>query len=266
MIHLRRFLLFLSEAGTLVLGFVVSFALAEVVDPDAVTLAFTVLFSGLFVTLVLFLLIVWKHRPKKLEYDAACYTLSRAARKLHPGRVKLNCFLWRTLLCVPNAFGALVLFFLPVASHLLHPSSRYLTHYSIPIPWTATILRPFALPGYSYITAFVSSSGRGRYGVTPFLERPLAFSSMDFFSDPPTAVTGHTLSTEPNREFRLGEIPLQCWQRVNPRITLPGWPVWVITCETPADVNEYNFHASFVGREEDIPAFYKIIDGVTPVE
>jgi hypothetical protein len=285
---IRRFLLFASEIGIVVLGSVSSFALAAVVgyfDSRAISLALTALFSGLFVTVAMFLLIRRKHRPWEIEYDAVGRALSRTERTLHPRHARYKRTLHRTLLWVPSAIAASVLFFLPVVTHMMHPRSQYLRHFRIPIPWTFTVFSPLGPPAeYSWVNAVVSSGGKGRFGVTPFWDRAQAFSLMNFGSIQPNADTfefNHEMRQARrggvtqvlSREFRLGQIPLLCWQYVSPsrkgvplsNLLYAKGPYWEITCETPIDVHQQNFYASFDGREEDIPAFYKVIEGVTPV-
>jgi acyl-CoA synthetase (AMP-forming)/AMP-acid ligase II len=43
-------------------------------------------------------------------------------------------------------------------------------------------------------------------------------------------------------------------------------PLWSIDCGTPPGVGTRNMYAWFVGREQDIPAFYRIIEGVRLVD
>jgi hypothetical protein len=75
------------------------------------------------------------------------------------------------------------------------------------------------------------------------------------------------------REFRLGEVSFTCWQYLEPRRNdmsvgspdrEPLW--WDIDCETAVNIREQNLYAWFVGRTADIPAFYKIIEGITQVQ
>jgi len=42
--------------------------------------------------------------------------------------------------------------------------------------------------------------------------------------------------------------------------------IWEVDCETPLDAKRLKFHAFFYGREEDMPVFLKIVEGVTPVK
>jgi len=181
---------------------------------------------------------------------------------------------------VPSALAALVVFFFPVATHLAFPLSHYLRDYRVPIPWTATALS-LSQGGLDLVVALVSSTGEGRFGVTPFWNRKPAFSSlMSFSSWTDVDTIDYVYAKEAvregatqvvHRQFMLGGLPLSCWQYLptknvfrNP--LLVGGSIWTVNCETPPRVRQRNLYASFYGMESDIPAFYKVIEGVRPVE
>lgn len=52
--------------------------------------------------------------------------------------------------------------------------------------------------------------------------------------------------------------------RVGPSTTEPLR--WNIECGTQVDVRQGNLYAWFLGREEDIPSFYTIFEGIEPVK
>jgi hypothetical protein len=74
------------------------------------------------------------------------------------------------------------------------------------------------------------------------------------------------------KDFGLGDVALTCWQYEAPydkysrRWPLGPGPLWEVVCNTAVDVRKQNLHASFYGQRDDLPAFYKIIEGVTPVK
>jgi hypothetical protein len=262
---------FLTEVGVLVVGVVLSFAVAAYFE-SGWTFGF-----GLVLTVVEFIAFRRRTRPWKIGYDAECFELSRAERSLHPRRARFKRIIGRTLLWVPSVIAALVLFFFPIVTHLAHPSSRYLTHYRVPIPWTISVFGR-----YGWVDAFVSG-GKGRFGMTQFWDREALFSRMTFRAISPDADTfefNHEMAAVErggatqahSREFRLGDVILTCWQFVprRPRVHSLGLvrisPFWEVTCETPVTEHRRNLYASFWGSEADMPAFYKIIEGVTPVE
>jgi hypothetical protein len=75
---------------------------------------------------------------------------------------------------------------------------------------------------------------------------------------------------ELRNEFQLGPVRLTCRHYSFTDRGVPLWPigaepVWTINCEAPVDLSGQKFSASFVGRRDEIPAFYKILEGVTDV-
>jgi hypothetical protein len=191
----------------------------------------------------------------------------------------------RVLVWAPSAITAGVLFFLPVATHVVHPGSHYLRHYRVPIPWSTFVLSSSSGPfGYGYAVAFNSSGGKARFGLMPFWESEQLSSEMVFESIEPdgqlpdfsheNAAPGRAGAVqESRREFQLGGVAFTCRQQVD-RHYYGYWigpassePLqWYIRCGTPVDMRERNLYAWFVGRKEDVPVFYKIIEGVKPVE
>jgi len=280
---LKRFMVFASEAGALVLGFsIILVTMARGAYPNlADALAFHV---SVLLALGIFLAVRRKTRPWKFAYDAEVYLLERGERKLHPVRFRCKKVLLRLVVWLPSAVAALVVFFFPVASHLFHPRSRYTTHYHVPIPWTATVLPlPGQIPlGPDLLEALVSGSARGRYGVTPFFERDPRFSVMRFWSymPSPAATNFNNLERAPtpedathalSRQLRVGTVAITCWQyQPSYSNSFRNWlignvPIWEVTCEPSVATRGPNFAANFHGREDAIPAFYKIISGVTPL-
>jgi hypothetical protein len=285
----KRLLLFASELGFLVLGLAIALAIAsqiafanECYNSVECPVASAVLVAGVVLTIVGFVLLRRKTRSWKIEYDAIGWALTREERKLHPTHARYKRIAVRIMVWVPSMIAALVLFFLPVATHLLHPNSQYLTHYRVPIPWSTSVFAPYG-PQYSYVLAISSSVGKGRFGVTPFLDSRQLTSEMHFGSMSPDAGTFELNlkyarsrreggDRQLRRDFRLGDIDFTCWQyvhphrypRVGPSATEPLW--WNIECGTPVDARQRNLYAWFFGREEDIPTFYRIIEGVSPLK
>jgi hypothetical protein len=119
------------------------------------------------------------------------------------------------------------------------------------------------------VAVIVSSSGRGRYGVTPFLVSPfiqeqerLSMISFYTFVKSDTYDYWHVEAesrgeTWERRDFRLGDVTFPCWQhpaKYRPRL-------WEADCETPAALHE-QFYAHFLGQEDDLRAFYQMIEGI----
>jgi hypothetical protein len=294
---IKRFLLFVCELGILGFGFVFSLVLAVATamginsSQESVSIEVAAFSSGLLCGLILtgvgMAAMRRKTRPWEIECGAAEWAASRAERKSHPRRARYKRIAKRILVWAPSAIAAGVLFLVPVATHLVHPSSHYLRYYRVPIPWNMMVFSPPSAPsGYGIVEAFGSSGGMGRFGVTPFrigdpLQRTEALSSGMVFEsiDPGTERFGFSrergasrrgrAGQASGREFQLGGVRFTCRQYVE-----RGWrwasgteaPWWEIDCETPVDVRERNLYARFVGRERDIPVFYEIIEGVRAVK
>jgi hypothetical protein len=297
---IKRLLFFVGKIAVLLVGFIFSLLLAEALgfalgsETHGISTVgfFAGFICGLSLTAIALLQLRRKTCRERSEHDLVGWKRSQAQRKLHPTRTKYKRVAARILIWAPSAIAALVLFFFPVASHLLHPSSRYLAHYYVRIPWTyavipsegwrtnlAHILIPSRRAEYNWFLVVVNSSGRGRFGMTPFLVWPFwntlqPISEITFESDPNAAVLGsetvkaRSESATQVREFRLGGVELTCWQY---RWTYRSefWPssgfVWKVDCATPPEAGPQNFQARFYGSDEDLAAFYRIIEGVTQV-
>jgi hypothetical protein len=276
---IKRLLLFAGEVGIIGLGLILSSALAiwlGFIAGQAVG-AFAFYF-GLLLTLIAFFITRRRHRPLKIEYDAVGWQLSQVDRKLHPVRVRYKRIALRVLLCVPSAIAAMVMFFFPVASHLVHLRSHYLRHYRIPIPWTFAVFKMIGPPSeYEYVIAL----SKRPFGVTPFWGKDQVYSGMSFgvrvpdpgrrdFDRETVELMRHGADQMLSKEFRLADIEITCRQYVPPYRGFRAWPLgtersWQADCEAPVDRYRHSFNASFYGRQEDLPAFYKVIEGVTPV-
>ena len=89
-------------------------------------------------------------------------------------------------------------------------------------------------------------------------------------SDVPESVRLGDATDLLRREFRSKSLAVTCWQwrysssalRRQSRNEL----VWSVACRAPADVDQQQFDASFYGREESIPEFYRIVEGVSFVK
>jgi hypothetical protein len=292
---LQRIRVFLVEAGVFGLGVLFSFVvtiMAHLLGWEWFEIPeLPVFLLGACASLVGFLLYRRKTRAWRIQYDAESWQLSRAARRLHPTRSKVLSICRRTLIWLPSAIAGFVLLFFPPATHLVHPSSQYLEHYRIRIPWTyavypssgwgwdlASILK-YSRQAYNRGTqAVVSSNRRGRFGMTPFLVLPfwntqqkvsvIVFSSDPNWVVPQAAVDASTDPATHVRAFRLGGVELTCWQYPWPYGS-ETWPAseftWVVNCNTPTGAGRWSFHAHYYGRDEDLPAFYRLIESVTPV-
>jgi len=83
-------------------------------------------------------------------------------------------------------------------------------------------------------------------------------------NDQPTLAISLGATQVLRKDFRLDDVVLTCWQYLIP--SRRGWADWNVSCKTPEDVHLYNFFGWFYGDEGDLPLFYKIIEGVTPIK
>jgi hypothetical protein len=283
---IKRFLLFLAEVAVIVSGLFFSLTVAHYFDSGENNFAVIALLSGVFLTVVSISVFRRKTRQWKIRYDAVNWQLVRVERKIHPVRARYKRAFQRILLCVPSATAALALFFFPVASHLLHPDSRYLRHYRIPIPWTFTVFPSRLAEEYTFVNTLVPGGGNGRLGLTPFWSSRTHLSLMSFeslSSDAPSFAFNYD-QRKSRREnatqvsykvFQFKNVDFSCWQYIpSDRRGFSFWvtswdlsaPVWEITCETPVDEHRRNLSASFHGRQQDLSAFYNVVQGVSPID
>lgn len=213
--------------------------------------------------------------------DPIGWARSRAERRLHPVRWKCRRIALHILVWIPSLAAGWVLFFFPIATHLVHPSSQYLQHYRVPIPWTFMIIPvPGPLEDTSGYYVIGSRTGMGRFGLSPthlllpplyiFREKQLSwitFMNYPGYSLEATVDDAKTKGVDLRvltRKFGVGSAELTCWQfrPYSPR-GLAGWSVF---CRTTANIPRNDFSATFNGREEELNTFYDIVGGIRPLE
>jgi hypothetical protein len=213
------------------------------------------------------LLIYYRHKTRHqwINAEAAKWLRSRAR---HRGGRKAV----RLLLLLPSVFALWVLSFLPLATHVIvHPSSRYLPNFRIPIPWTWIALS-VCVGDNCWADAVISSKGRGRFGATPFWPTAqlsvVTFGTMrgEYYNASDWRPRGVGQVT--TMALKLGDMPLTCWQYLAQMdlydrylIGLPAEvPAWRVVCANRV------FYAHFFGRAEDLPAFYGVLQRVVPID
>jgi hypothetical protein len=284
----KRTLLFTSELGFLVLGLALTLAIASyiAVSNDCYNSvecpAFSgVLAAGVVLTIVGFVLLRRRTRSWKIEYDAVGWALAHE-RKLHPTRSRYKKVVSRFLVWLPSMIATTVLLFFPAASHLIQPGSQRLVHYRVSIPWTVVVTPVPGVPSESFVAAFTLIGSNGAFRLTPFWRGEIFSSQMGFGStlhapdaseDKIITERRHVGATQlSRRDFRMGDLALSCWQYLPPhdwpyrRRSIGSAALWQIDCQTPVGIGGQQFYASFRGSEADVPAFYKIIEGVAPVK
>jgi hypothetical protein len=285
----KRLLLFASELGFLVLGLALAFAVAShiAVVNDCYNFvecpaASAVLDAGVVMTIVGFVLLRRKTRSWKIEHEAVGWALAQSERKLHPTRSKYKRVVSQVLVWMPSVVATTALLFFPAASHLIRPGMQCLAHYRVSIPWTLVVTPVPGVPSDSFVAAFTLVGSNGAFGLTPFWRGEIFSSEMGFGSTlhAPDASEDNIITERRHvgamqlsrRGFRLGDVALSCWQYLPPhdwpyrRRSIGSTALWQIDCQTPVGISGRHFYASFRGSEADVPAFYKIIEGVAPVK
>ena len=269
---LKRVLLFVTEVAGFILGCVISFSLAAYFDSRENNFAATAFFLGsLVLTVIGFFVFRRKTRKWKIEQDAARWMAIRSWRGLHPHRARYVRLAHRILLWLPSACAALVLFFLPVASHLAFPSSSLVPHYRLSVPLNWLVIKSSG--DYPMVWAFLSRKGAARYGLTTSWSNDSTPSVVTFgITDPASGYvwriperemeSGHPTHIA-KTDFKLSIIEADCWEYRVPIHYAEGM-FGEVLCSTRPNGRNFNLHASFFGHIEDIPTFYKVLRGAAP--
>lgn len=276
----KRVLILATDVGILAFGFICALAVSASVAfwfaYDDFEAAWSGLFAALAITVAGFL--AWRRKTQSwvVEYYADLWETERAERKLHPARARFKRRAKRILVWVPSLIAAVVLLDFPVATHVVCPA---LKHYRVPIPWNIAVVTPPWVPGGRDILGFATNARNGRFGMPRFWDIRENSSAMDFESRPDYAEASEYSGSAAGflrKDFRSNGLTLTCWQSVNSYSRIYHW---LIACQTSADaasvfprlalppgLRRPSLRASFYGREQDIPTFYKIIEGVTPID
>lgn len=280
---LKRNLLRLAEIGVLVFGFSFSVALAGAITSVGIYGHETITaFSGFCLTVVVLLLFRRKTRQWKTESDAAAWMAHRSWRQLHPRKARYMRMLRRWLMWLPSGCAALTVFFLPVASQITFVGTHVVPHYRLSVPINWVVIRTNGDSPYAFVLALFSNQGASRFGLTPvWFDRSLLSGVTIGSTDPATPYTwsrpetelarGHTTHTA-RRQFAIGTAIVDCWE-YRDTYDVPGSPpsslrprvLWEVLCSTRPNGHNFNLHASFTGREEDIPVFYRVLKRATPI-
>lgn len=273
---LKKFVLFITELiflFMLSLGFRVCM---ESSDSKFAPFAF-VISSGL-----IFMAVAWFRRKREkwsIAADATVWLARRSWRRLHPRRAKYLRILQQSFLWFPSLCSALVLFFFPVASHIVYSGSHLTPHYHFFIPLNWLIIKS---PERTATWVFFSDQGAARYGFTPiWFNRSMPSSAIFFTSDPEHAygwsrteselTSGHTTHVAV-RQFQLGMITATCYEYRHTYSNALGSPssiftalvFWETDCSTKPNGIDYNLRTSFFGHRDDLPAFYDLLNSATP--
>jgi len=226
--------------------------------------------------------LVWFRRKTAkwtIPADADAWLAHRSWRRLHPRRAKYLRFLQRSLLFLPSLYSALVLFFLPVASHTFYFGTRLVPHYRLSTPLNWLIIKS---PRDVGNRVFFSNQGAARVGFTPIWFNRSMPSTAIFFTSGPRSPEGFRLpegylasgdiTLLGVRQFRLGMITATCLEYRHTYKNTARFPtnifnppeLWGSLCSTRPNGVDYNLSAAFFGHREDMPAFYDLLNSATP--
>jgi len=275
---LRKSLLFAGEVAFLFVGFIFTGALAEYLHSMGVrfTLGIFLLTFCIFASPV-----VWfRRRTAKwtARSDADAWLAHRSWQRLNPDVARNLLLLRKSLLVFPSLCAAFVLFFLPVASHIMVSSRRLVSHYSFSTPLNWLIVKS-GDGGFAW--TYFSNQGAAHYGFTPvWFNNRMPSGATFLISDPlfpgkwwrPEHEQATGLFTHVRfKEFQLGTITAVCYEYIHNYPESVGSfsifdpPVlWESLCSTRPNGTDYNLRAAFLGHREDLPAFYKLISSARP--
>jgi hypothetical protein len=275
----KKFLLLASELVFLFVGLVFSMGFAYYLGSIGSRFPFVAFFLSF--SLICTALVWFRHKTGEwtTAADATAWLAHRSWRQLHPRRAKYLRILQLPFLLFPSLCSALVVFFLPVASHILYSGAHLAPHYrfSTPVNWLIIKSR-----GDIEVWTFFSNRGAARCGFTPiWFNHSMPSSAIFHTSDPASSdgwwrprselASGHATHLAV-RQFQLGMITATCYEyrhtynnsaRASSSIFTP--PVlWESLCSTQPNGVDYNLSAAFFGHGEDLPAFYDLLNSATP--
>jgi hypothetical protein len=275
---LKKFVLLATELVFLFFGIMFSIGFAAFVASAGSKFAFAALLLGFFLTSAP---LVWFRRKAgqwTVVADAKAWLAQRSWRKLHPRRAKYLRILHRGTLWLPSLCSTLVLSFLPVASHVVYGGRQLVPHYRVDSPWNWLVIGS----GQDGAGWEFSNQGAARYGFTPVWFNRRMPSGADFFWSAPQhaegwwrpeneLTSGHTTHIAV-RKFQLGTITATCYEYrhiynyglgASSSIFAPD-VLWESLCSTQPNGVDYNLRAAFLGYQEDLPAFYDLLNSARP--
>jgi hypothetical protein len=293
---LKRLGIFFLEALVLILAFILTAFLSDGITYLWNMPPYLIVFLSLAVPTLCFLWVRQMGRPFKIRYDAARFLAARNAAGLHSRRRRYLRMARPYMLWLPSACALAVLLFFPQTSHLFHlrsepgdlrgsimmffprmphlfhPGADQAIHNQVSIPWNWTIAHSSNWPGYSTVYTICPGQAPWPFGNKPFWDKTARLCSASFSSITPAALIERRESRVrwPQRQreetmvtlsqINSHSILLTC-RRYQTRWTMENW---FVDCETTSQLQPANFDAQFFGPEEDIPAFYQIIQRVSP--
>jgi hypothetical protein len=269
--RLKRILLMLGEIAVVPLGFFLSVQVTDYlfhfIESEILLVVF---FGGLALTVVCLVLLLRKTRAWKLAYEVESWYAEREQRRRHPSRAKWMRWMRRGMIWVPSGIAAFVVFFFPVATHVVFPTAGRLEHYRVPVPLKWTILpRMFGRP-HSNVIALMTSEAFGQFWFWRLMPE-IGFASFesrtwdDAFAvlDAKTATGANVVIDAKRRDFMLGRTALTCWDFEWNR---GEYSQWEVRCASGAGETARAFSASFYGRKEGVESFYQLVGRIRQID
>jgi len=276
---LKKFFLFAAELVFLFLGFIFSVSFAVYLGYLGSKFASVVFLIGF--STICAVLFWFRRKTGKwtIAADANAWLAHRSWRQLHPRRAKYLRILHRSFLWFPSLCAAIVLFFLPVASHIRYPGTHLTPHYRFSTPLNWLIIKS---PEDNFVKTFFSNQGAARYGFTPIWFSHSMPSYAAFATSKPEdpdrwprledELASRHITDVSVRKFQLGMISATCYEYqhtydngARSLSSIHSPPVlWESDCSTKPNGVDYNLRASFFGYREDLPTFYDLLNTATP--
>ena len=172
-------------------------------------------------------------------------------KRAFPRRFRWTRLARQVAVWLPSALAAFVLFFLPLASHLVQPGRIHFGRYSMKVPWNVLILPGPSSNLFRGVMAFAGDDNNP-LGITHSFRGNRFTASMYFVVDFISSAS-ETIPREPTHEFKLGLGVLRCWEGEMPA----GFRDIFYTTSSP--VHDPAFHAWFFGKQARVPLFYQIL-------
>jgi len=244
-----------SENSMACLCFGLFVALGCLVKPESAGVSsirnFPFAYLAPFVSPIVFFAVFATNRKWRRDYEISKYLKRRSIGTVNRWPRRLP---WLSVIA-----GAYFLFFLPLASQMFTPFSDFSQH-RMQIPWN--YLRLTSLIGWhGDIEGVWCLVPESKWGMTPNpfdWTRPAYRTSMDFRSYRRTAVQSEfeqKRGTDHSFDIGSGHI-LTCaesWRQ--------GYVS--VSCRAPVNARGWDFWAYFLGDPQDLPMFYKILEGST---
>ena len=258
----KRVLLTLGEIAVIPFGFFLSFAVTMYISHYIESeILLVLLFGGWALTVVCFVLLLRKTRAWKFAYEVEGWYAEREEKRQHPSRVRWMRRLRRGLMWVPSGIATFVVFFFPVATHVVFPTAGCLEHYRVAVPLKWTILPRMYGEAHSNMSALMTSGKFGQFwfwrdtrenGLAAFESR--VWENAFAVLDEKTETGANAVTNAKRRDFMLGRTPLTCWDF---ELRWHVYSHWEVRCATVLEKQSAHSLRLFTEGEKKWKGFMK---------